>query len=111
MKLAISIMAIILNNNLKKSLILTLEGAGDDSSATISVANSKKINEIYRTNDAMLGRLYRYVTLLLGMKPGQHEYKVMGLAPYGQAYHGMKSLKHFEKFNIIKGTKIFKKIF
>ena len=27
----------------------------------------------------MLGRIYRYVTLLLGMKPGQHEYKVMGL--------------------------------
>lgn len=93
----------------KRSLILTIEGAGDDSSATISLANSKKINEIYRTNDAMLGRLYRYVTLLLGMKPGQHEYKVMGLAPYGQAYHGMKSLKHFEKFNIIKGTKIFRK--
>jgi carbamoyltransferase len=25
------------------------------------------------------------VTLLLGMKPGEHEYKVMGLAPYAPA--------------------------
>ena len=96
----------------KKSIILTLEGAGDDSSATISLANKNNIKEIYRTNDAMIGRVYRYVTLLLGMKPGQHEFKVMGLAPYGQAYHGKKSLEHFGKFNKIVGTKIInKKIF
>lgn len=92
-----------------KSLILTIEGAGDDSSATISLAKKGKVKEIYRTNEAMLGRLYRYVTLLLGMKPGQHEYKVMGLAPYGQAYHGLKSLNHFKNFNSIVGTKIIKK--
>ena len=82
---------------------------GDDSSATISIAKNNKLKEIYRTNNAMVGRLYRYVTLLLGMKPGQHEYKVMGLAPYGLPYHGNKSLKHFEKFNKIVGTKIIKK--
>ena len=46
------------------------------------------------------------------MKPSQHEYKVMGLAPYGQEYHGKKSLLHFEKFNKIIGHKIInKKIF
>ena len=90
----------------KNSLILTLEGMGDDSSATISLANKKGIKEIYRTSDAMIGRLYRYITLLLGMKPGQHEYKVMGLAPYGQEYHGKKSLNHFKKFNKISGHKI-----
>jgi carbamoyltransferase len=95
-----------------KNLILTLEGAGDDSSATISLAKKESIKEVYRTNDAMVGRLYRYVTLLLGMKPGQHEYKVMGLAPYGLPYHGNKSLKHFEKFNKLIGTKIIRnKIF
>ena len=93
----------------KNSLILTLEGGGDDSSATISVVNSSgKIVEKYKTNEAMVGRLYRYVTLFLGMKPGQHEYKVMGLAPYGQAYHGVKSLEHFRKYNKIKGHKILK---
>ena len=54
----------------------------------------------------MIGRLYRYITLLLGMKPGQHEYKVMGLAPYGLPYHGQRSLDHFRKYNKIKGIKI-----
>ena len=42
MKNAINIMVIIHSNNLKKSLILTLEGGGDDSSATISVSDGKK---------------------------------------------------------------------
>ncbi len=90
----------------KDALIFTLEGGGDDSSATISVVKNYQIKEKYKTNDAMVGRIYRYITLLLGMKPGQHEYKVMGLAPYGTKYHGQKSLEHFRKFNKIKGYKI-----
>ena len=94
-----------------KSLILTLEGGGDDSSATISIGKKGNIKEVYRTNDAMIGRLYRFITLLLGMKPGQHEYKVMGLAPHGQEYHGKKSLKHFEKFNKISDIKFLKTVF
>ena len=57
------------------ALIFTIEGGGDDSSATVSVCKNGIIKEKYKTNDAMLGRLYRYVTLLLGMKPCQHEYK------------------------------------
>jgi len=32
-----------------------------------------------------LGSFYSFVTLLLGMKFGEHEYKVMGLAPYASA--------------------------
>ena len=90
----------------KNKVLVTIEGGGDDSSATISIFKNNKINEIYKTNDAMLGRIYRYITLLLGMKPGQHEYKVMGLAPYGTEYHGKNSLNFFWKFNSIDGFKI-----
>ena len=42
------------------------------------------------------------------MKPGQHEYKVMGLAPYGTEYHGKKSLSFFKEFNKLKCLKIVK---
>lgn len=91
-----------------KNLIITIEGGGDDSSATISTSNKLEIMEKYKTNDAMLGRLYRYITLILGMKPGQHEYKVMGLAPYGTEYHGKKSLNYFNKLNKIQSYKIIK---
>ena len=87
-------------------LIFTIEGGGDDSSATVSIAKNGKILEKYKTNESNLGRLYRYITLLLGMKPAQHEYKVMGLAPYGSKYHGDKSLKPFKKYDKVVGTKI-----
>ena len=93
-------------NSNKDKLLITIEGGGDDSSATISTFKNNTIKEIYKTNDAMLGRIYRYITLLLGMKPGQHEYKVMGLAPYGTQYHGKNSLDFFWNFNSIDGIKI-----
>ena len=87
-------------------LIFTIEGGGDDSSATVSIAKNGLIKEVYKTNSSMLGRLYRYVTLLLGMKPCQHEYKVMGLAPYGTKYHGQKSLEHFRKYDKVEKHKL-----
>ena len=46
------------------------------------------------------------MTLILGMKPGQHEYKVMGLAPYGTDYHGRSSLEVFRTINRVAGTEI-----
>ena len=88
------------------ALIFTIEGGGDDSSATISLAKKGKIQEKYKTNKASLGRLYRYITLLLGMKPTQHEYKVMGLAPYGSKFHGEASLNHFRKYDKVVKDKI-----
>ena len=93
-------------NIITNPIILTLEGGGDDSSATISFKKKIGIYEKYKTNEAMMGRLYRYITLLLGMKPGQHEYKVMGLAPYGTPYHGTRALNFFRKFNSILNYKI-----
>ena len=39
---------------------------------------------IIKGNDFIIGRLYRYVTLIMGLKPNEHEYKVMGLAPYAK---------------------------
>jgi len=87
-------------------LIFTIEGGGDDSSATLSIVEDGVIKEKFKTNLSNIGRLYRYITLLLGMKPCQHEYKVMGLAPYGTEYHGKKSLKHFRKYDKVEGCKI-----
>ena len=82
-------------NKHNKSLIFTLEGGGDDSSATVSTFINGTIEEKWSSNEVMLGRLYRYVTLILGMLPVQHEYKVMGLAPYGSEYHGKKKFRFF----------------
>ena len=93
-------------NNKDDALVLTIEGGGDDSSATVSIMKSGSLTEQWRSNDVMIGRLYRYVTLILGMQPSQHEYKVMGLAPYGTEYHGRRSLEVFRKVNKVNGITI-----
>jgi carbamoyltransferase len=51
--------------------------------ATASIAENGKLTRIYQTDKCILGRIYSHVTLALGMKRLEHEYKVMGLAPYG----------------------------
>jgi carbamoyltransferase len=69
--------------NEEKVLILTCDGSGDGISSTVSIGELGKITRIGKTeNNASLGKIYSRITLILGMKPWEHEYKVMGLAPY-----------------------------
>jgi len=94
------------NNMRDNSIVLTLEGGGDDSAATVSTVQGDKIVEHWSSNDVMVGRLYQQVTLMLGLKPGQHEYKVMGLAPYSNEYVGKASLDLFRSINFVDGIEI-----
>ncbi len=88
----------------KKSLIFTLdaEGSGENNEhlcATVSVFDGKNLKRISKTEKrASLGYLYGLTTLYLGMKPNEHEFKVMGMAPYAK------------KKNVEKDYEIFKKI-
>ncbi len=72
--------------NLKDdTLVLTCDGAGDGLSATVSIANGLEIKRIASTSrKASVGKIYSRVTYMLGLKPWEHEYKVMGLAPYAE---------------------------
>lgn len=64
-------------------LIFTCDGEGDGLSATVNIYQKGKLKTISRTSMTnSLGNLYRSVTQYLGMKPLEHEYKVMGLAAY-----------------------------
>ena len=68
------------------AVIITADSWGDGCNATISTICENKVHEIFRTDMFQLARIYRWITLLLGMKPLEHEYKVMGLAPYAKEY-------------------------
>lgn len=71
----------------KARLIFTADGAGDGANASIwQLTPGEPLRELMRTHQCNIGRLYRYITLILGMKPNEHEYKVMGLAPYASEY-------------------------
>ncbi len=64
-------------------LVFTCDGAGDEVSATVSIGKNGKLSRISETSrDSSLGKIYSRVTYALGLTPWEHEYKVMGLAPY-----------------------------
>lgn len=65
-------------------LVLTADGAGDDLCATISVADEngrlERLATIGESHSPAL--VYLVITTMLGMVPNEHEYKLMGMAPY-----------------------------
>lgn len=69
----------------EEAIILTLDGVGEWATTTVSLGKNNKINilkEIHFPHS--LGLLYSAFTYFLGFKVNSGEYKVMGLAPYGQ---------------------------
>ncbi len=75
------------------ALVLTNDNSGDGLCATASSADGRVIVRREATSSApgSLGSFYSFVTLLLGMKFGEHEYKVMGLAPYAPPRHAERA--------------------
>ena len=68
-----------------EAIILTLDGVGEWATTTVSLGKNNKINilkEIHFPHS--LGLLYSAFTYFLGFKVNSGEYKVMGLAPYGE---------------------------
>lgn len=73
-------------SGLESALILVVDGMGETQSATIAVGHDDHI-EIIKQIPLLhsLGILYSVFTLYLGFQLTSDEYKVMGLAPYGDA--------------------------
>jgi carbamoyltransferase len=64
-------------------LIVTCDGAGDELCATVSVGQDGRIERRFSVDwSHSFGVLYAVVTYMTGMVPNEHEYKLMGMAPY-----------------------------
>lgn len=64
------------------TMVYTLDGGGDATTSTLFRFAGGELVELARSNAVDIARIYREMTLIMGMKTGEHEYKVMGLAPY-----------------------------
>lgn len=71
-----------------RAAILTVDGVGEWATATFGKGKDNQIELLQeiRYPDS-LGLLYSAITYFLGFKPNSDEYKVMGLAPYGQSVY------------------------
>lgn len=73
-------------------LIFVMDGSGDEYFATVSVAENGKIQQIAASPwRHSLGYVYSKTTQFMGMKPLEHEYKVMGLAAYAKESYFKKT--------------------
>lgn len=95
-------------NRPDKVLVLTNDGAGDDLCATVNIGENGELKRIAEIPEAdSLGNLYAMVTFIMGMVPLEHEYKLMGLAPYAsdkgtaQVFNFFKNLLVFPKSDSI----------
>ncbi len=83
--------------------ILTIDGVGEWATATIAHGQGNKIKLLRELKfPHSLGLLYSSFTYFLGFKVNSGEYKMMGLAPYGD-----KTSKDFHRYiDVIKNTLI-----
>jgi carbamoyltransferase len=88
------------------ALVLTLDGEGDTLCSTVWTVRGGRWERLASSpSSASLGLLYMWLTVLLGMKANEHEYKVMGLAAYAKSayiqklYHKISHLAGFEPSN------------
>ncbi len=71
-------------SNYTKSAILTLDGVGEWTTASIALGNEKNIKILKELHfPHSIGLLYSSFTYFLGFRVNSGEYKLMGLAPYG----------------------------
>ncbi len=69
----------------KEAVILTLDGVGEWATTTVAIGKENKINMLKEIHfPHSIGLLYSAFTYYTGFKVNSGEYKVMGLAPYGQ---------------------------
>ena len=87
----------------KNVLILTADAWGDGCNCSIWVGNENNLELHHKSANNTLARIYRSMTLLLGMKPNEHEYKVMGLAPYATEYYSRKPYEVFKDTLYVDG--------
>lgn len=89
------------------TVVLTVDGTGDGYSSKVFFVKNNIWKEIDGTpQDYSLGWLYACVTSYLGMKVNEHEYKVMGLAPYAHEEYGRKVLELFRKHMRVEGLQL-----
>jgi carbamoyltransferase len=84
-----------------ETLVLTLDGAGDCLCATVSIGKDLGIKRIASSThyDSPSNNFYSEITGYFGLKRWEHEYKVMGLAPYGRPEYCIDTMRKLVRIN------------
>jgi carbamoyltransferase len=87
------------HNKHKESLVVTLDGSGDGDCMSIWKANGSNMSLLNRQNSYhSIGIMVARLTQMMGMKPHEHEYKLMGMAPYGGGFGAEQAYEIFKNY-------------
>jgi carbamoyltransferase len=90
-------------------IVLTLDGWGDGRNQTVWRVSDERFTLLAESSQNDLGRIYKMATLILGMRPDEHEFKVMGLAPYAKASYAERAMAVLENLCDVDGMRIVSK--
>ena len=84
-----------------KVLVVTADGAGDGLSSTVNLGQEGRLMRIASSTsyNSLGNTFYGAITVHLGLKPWQDEYKTMGLAPYGHPEKCISQMRRIIKVN------------
>lgn len=83
----------------EKYLVLTCDGDGDGLCATVRTMGGGEDRLVAATPwDNSLGALYSWVTFGMGFVPLEHEYKLMGMAPYASDHAAAETAQIFAAY-------------
>ncbi len=89
-----------LTSPFEEANILSIDGVGEWETTVLAKGNKNKIEKIQSIDfPHSLGMLYSSMTAFLGFRPNEGEYKVMGLAPYGDPSIFLKRFKNLYNVN------------
>jgi carbamoyltransferase len=87
-----------------RTLILTLDGGGDDTCAGVYIGENGTITPVARTPEGnSVGNIYGVSTFYMGMTPLEHEYKLMGMARYSQEKYFYRITGALDKLLSVNG--------
>ncbi len=85
-------------------LVLTNDGQGDGLCATVNIGRKGRIERLASVRQAeSIANLYAVTTYLLGMTPLEHEYKLMGMAPYASRQQAERVAEKFRRLIRLDG--------
>ncbi len=67
-----------------KYLVFSLDGGGDGMTSAVYIGYDNRLETIASSDSFSPACLYAHITYIMGFMPHEHEYKLMGLAPYAQ---------------------------
>ena len=93
------------SSNFDNGICLSIDGVGEYETMSMALADKKGISKISMSEyPHSIGLFYSAMTSFLGFRPNEGEYKVMGLAPYGNPDVYIEKVRELIKYKNSKLT-------